>query len=315
VFISVQSFGLKPAVRTPNIAHVLFKKVTLVGVGLLGGSLGLALKRGRLAGSVTGFVRRAASVKECELAGAVDVATRHLDEAVTGAELIVLCTPIAQMRPLLEQMLPSLAINAIVTDVGSVKASVVKDLESLVAKAGAHFVGSHPMAGAEKTGVAWACADLFEDAVCVITPTPNSNHAAVRKVEQLWRAVGGRLLRLTPKVHDQLVSRSSHLPHVLAAQLANIVLNPVHPKQQALLCANGFRDTTRIASGSPEMWRDIAVANRDNLLRALRSFESELARFKAALRKGDSGAVSRFFQRAKRQRDSWSRKAGSASPE
>jgi prephenate dehydrogenase len=306
---------LKPGVRTPNIARVLFKKVTLVGVGLLGGSLGLALKQRRLAVSVAGFVRRAASVKECERAGAVDLATRDLHEVVAGADLIVLCTPIAQMRALVQRMLPSIEAGAIVTDVGSVKASVVSDLESLVTKAGAHFVGSHPMAGAEKTGVAWARADLFTDAVCVITPTPNSNRAALRHVEQLWKAVGARLLRLTPDLHDELVGRSSHLPHVLAAQLANSVLDPTHPKQQALLCANGFRDTTRIASGSPEMWRDIALANRDNLLSALRSFEGELARFKAALKKGDSAAVSRFFQRAKRQRDQWSRKARSTSPE
>jgi prephenate dehydrogenase len=245
----------------------------------------------------------------------VDLATRHLDEAVAAAELIVLCTPIAQMLPLVERMLPSIQAGAIVTDVGSVKASVVMDLESLLAGVRAHFVGSHPMAGAEKTGVAWARADLFADAVCVITPTPNSNRVALRRVEQLWKAVGARLLRLTPNLHDELVSRSSHLPHVLAAQLANSVLDPTHPRQQALLCANGFRDTTRIASGSPEMWRDIALANRDNLLRALGAFESELARFKAALKKGDSAAVSRFFQRAKRQRDRWSRKAGSTSPE
>jgi prephenate dehydrogenase len=212
----------------PETRGVRWKKISLIGVGLLGGSLGLALKKRRLAHSVVGFVRRAASIAECKRAGAVDHATLDLMEAAEGADLVVLCTPIAQMRPLVERMLPALKRGVIVTDVGSVKARVVTDVESLVSRAGAHFVGSHPMAGAEKTGVSAARADLFADAVCVVTPSAKSNPAAVRKVEQLWKSVGGRLLRLTPGTHDELVSRSSHLPHVVAAGLANLVLNPRH---------------------------------------------------------------------------------------
>ena len=209
-----------------------WKKVALVGVGLLGGSLGQALKQRGVAGSVAGFVRRAASVAECEKYGAVDSATIELEEAVGGADLVVLCTPILQMRPLVEAMLPALEPGAVVTDVGSVKGAVVRDLEKLAARAGAHFVGSHPMAGAEKMGVAAARPDLFVNAVCVVTPTPKSNPAAVRRTEQLWKAVGGRLLRLSPEAHDELVSRSSHLPHVAAAGLANLVLEPA-PAQSA----------------------------------------------------------------------------------
>ena len=282
----------------------------MVGVGLLGGSLGMALRKRRLAKSVVGFVRRSASVAECERHGAVDLATLDLARAVQGADLIVLCTPIAQMRPLVEQMLPALRRGAIVTDVGSVKGSVVRDLESLVARAGARFVGSHPMAGAEKTGVAAARADLFAGAVCAITPTRRSAPAAVRKVEQLWKAVGCRLLRLTPEAHDALVSRSSHLPHVVAAQLANLILNPKYPAEQGMLCANGFRDTTRIAASSPEMWRDIALANRANLLRALAAFTAGLQGFKRALKRGDARAVSAFFEQARERREQWSKGAG-----
>jgi prephenate dehydrogenase len=311
----VSNLQLETRVVKPETPGVHWKKVTLVGVGLLGGSLGLALKRRRLAGSVVGFVRRAASVAECEGLGAVHLATRDLRRAVEGAELIVLCTPIARMRPLVTQMLPVLEAGTILTDVGSVKGSVVRDLESLAAKAGAHFVGSHPMAGSEKTAVAAARADLFVNAVCVITPTRNSNKGAVRKVEQLWKSVGARLLRLTPQAHDDLVSRSSHLPHVVAAELANLVLGPEHPKEQGLLCANGFRDTTRIASGSPEMWRDIAMANRENLSRALSTFIDGLRDFQRALKCRDDQAVSEFFEKAKQRRDLWSGSAGSPSPE
>ena len=292
-----------------------WKKVTLVGVGLLGGSLGMAIRKCRLAGSLVGFVRRPASVAECERLGAVNLATLDLRRAVKGAKLIVLCTPIAQMRGLVEQMLPALKRGTIVTDVGSVKGSVVRDLESLVAKAGAHFVGSHPMAGAERMGVAAARADLFVGAVCVVTPTRKSNPAAVRKVERLWKSVGARLLKLTPKAHDDLVSRSSHLPHVVAAQLANLILSPEHPKEQRMLCANGFRDTTRIASSSPEMWRDIALANRKNLSRALEWFTDGLQDFRRALKSGDAQAVRKFFEQAKERRELWSNRAGSPSPE
>jgi prephenate dehydrogenase len=294
---------------------VRWKKITLIGVGLLGGSLGMALKKRRLAESVVGFVRRAASVAECEALGAVQYATRDLPLAVEGAELIVLCTPIAQMRPLVEQMLPALRPGAIVTDVGSVKGSVVRDLETLVARAGAHFIGSHPLAGSERMGVAAAREDLFVGAVCVVTPTRKSDRTAVRRVEQLWKALGARLLRLTPEAHDDLVSRSSHLPHVVAAQLARLILSPEHPKEQGMVCANGFRDTTRIASSSPEMWRDIALANRTNLSRALETFTAGLQEFRRALKNGDAQAISAFFEQARERRERWSKRTGSPSLE
>jgi len=169
------------------------------------------------------------------------------------------------MRALVQQFSPALKRGAIVTDVGSVKADVVRELESLLKKSGAHFIGSHPMAGGEKMGVQAARTDLYANAVCVLTPTKKSKAAAVRKLEQFWKSLGARTLRLDAAQHDLLVSRSSHLPHVVAAALVNLVLDPAHPQTQVGLCATGFRDTTRIASGSPEMWRDIALANRKNL--------------------------------------------------
>jgi prephenate dehydrogenase len=284
---------------------VFCQKIALMGVGLLGGSLGLALKQRKLAGQVAGYVRRPTSVEECSRLGAVDQATMDLAEAVHGAEVVVLCTPLAQMRGLVDRMLPALIPGAIVTDVGSVKAGIVSELEPVLARAGGHFLGSHPMAGAEKMGVSHARPDLFENAICILTPTPSSSSEALRRVRELWRSVGGRTIRLTPEVHDELVSRSSHLPHVVAAELANYVLSPAHPKVQAALCANGFRDSTRIASGSPEMWRDIAVANRLNLLRVLRVFIEDLQEFQVALENGDVRAVSDFFEKAKQRRDAW----------
>jgi len=294
---------------------VQFQKISIIGVGLLGGSIGLAVKRRRLAHEVAGYVRRAASLKDCERAGAVDYATTDLLAAVSKADLVIVCTPLAQMRSLAQQFLPALKRGAIVTDVGSVKAEVVRELDSLLKKSGAHFVGSHPMAGAEKTGVLAARENLFEKAVCVLTPTKKSNAAAVRKLDSFWQSLGARTLRLDAAQHDLLVSRSSHLPHVVAATLAGLVLNPAATKAQAGLCATGFRDTTRIASGSPEMWRDIALANRKNLSQSVDAFVGELKKFQTALKSGDAGAVENFFASAKSRRDKWCSKTISISSE
>jgi prephenate dehydrogenase len=294
---------------------VQFKKITIVGVGLLGGSIGLAVRRRKLAREVAGYVRRAASLKDCERAGAVDYATTDLLAAVSNADLVILCTPLAQMRPLAEQFLPSLKRGAIVTDVGSVKAGVVRELESLVQKAGAHFVGSHPMAGGEKMGVLAARADLYANSVCVVTPTKKSNVGAVRKLEKFWQSLGARTLRLDAAKHDLLVSRSSHLPHVAAATLANLVLHPSNSKNQTALCATGFRDTTRIASGSPEMWRDIVLANRKNVSRSVDAFVAELKKFQSAIKWNNAKAVEKFFADAKSRRDNWCACLASTSPE
>jgi prephenate dehydrogenase len=199
--------------------------------------------------------------------------------------------------------------------VGSVKAGVVRELDALLKKSGAQFIGSHPMAGAEKTGVLAARKNLFENAVCVLTPAKKSNAAAVRKLEQFWKSLGARVLKMDAAQHDLFVSRSSHLPHVVAATLAGLVLHPAQPKAQTALCATGFRDTTRIASGSPEMWRDIALANRKNLSRAVDAFAGELKKFQTALKSGDGSAVEKFFTTAKTRRDHWCAKAKTISSE
>ncbi len=292
-----------------------WQKITLVGVGLLGGSLGQAVRRRGLAGRVAGYVRRAESIRECLDAGAVDEGFTELEPAAAGADLIVLSTPIAQMAGLVSRLQAGLKPGALITDVGSVKASVVAALEPLVHGTGASFVGSHPMAGAERMGVKAARPDLFENAICVVTPTPQSPPPLVQKLEEFWRSVGGRPMRLSPELHDDLVSRSSHLPHVVAAELANYVLSPVHPREQSILCATGFRDTTRVASGSPEMWRDICLANRRNLARVLGVFIEDLQEFQLALENADSRAIAEFFEQGKARRDAWQSQAASPSPE
>jgi prephenate dehydrogenase len=294
---------------------VSWQKITLIGVGLLGGSLGLAVQQRKLAARIEGYVRRSATISECEKLGILHFAYRDLARSVEGADLVVFCTPIAQMKDLALALAPHLRPGTVVTDVGSVKGTVVADLEPVFQAAGAVFIGSHPMAGGEKTGVSAARADLFQNAVCVVTPTAATPRPTLEKIEQFWRDLGSRVLRLSPEAHDDLVGRSSHLPHVVAAELANYVLSPVHPKEQALLCATGFRDTTRIASGSSEMWRDIALANRKNLSRVLGVFIEDLQEFQLALDNGDTRTIEEFFDKAKQRRDAWCGQSASLSPE
>lgn len=292
-----------------------FEKVSLIGVGLLGGSLGMALRQRKLAKRVDACVRRESSIAECLNAGAADTVTLDLSAAVGGADLVILCTPLAQMRDLAERMLPSLKPGAIVTDVGSVKSSVVQDLTPMIARVGAEFIGSHPMAGSEKTGVTAAQADLFQGALCLITPGPTASAQAIRSIQTLWKGVGCATMLMRPETHDDLVSRSSHLPHIVAAGLANYVLSPANPKEQSMLCATGFRDTTRIASGSPEVWRDILLANRKHLSRVLGVFIEDLRDLQLAIERADTAAIEEFLANAKQRRDQWVEKNRTIAPE
>ncbi|MRR32006.1 prephenate dehydrogenase/arogenate dehydrogenase family protein, partial [bacterium] len=293
---------------TENL-EVKWDKITIVGAGLLGGSLGMALRERQLADRVVAYVRREASIEECERQGAADLATCDLLSAVRDAQMVILCTPIARMRPLLSRALPAIAPGTIITDVGSVKGPLARHLEPLASKAAAHYIGSHPMAGSEKTGVFAAKPDLFDNAVCAITPTRKTDPGALNAVVQFWTKLGCKPIELTPGVHDVLVSRASHLPHVLAATLAGLVLEPGSRPELRLLCATGFRDTTRIASGSPEMWRDIVLSNRKAITKALDDFEARLSQFRRLLGDSDGDALLNFLADAKEKRDTWAGRA------
>lgn len=279
--------------------------MAIIGVGLLGGSLGMALRRRGLAGEVFGVVRRTETGVEAVEVGAVDRADTGLREGVRGADLVVLCTPVARMGALARDLAPFLKPGACVTDVGSVKRTVVLDSEGPIGAAGGFFVGSHPMAGSEKTGVKAAREDLFCGAVSVVTPTEDSVAEAVGRVRGLWESVGARVLTMTPAHHDDMVSRSSHLVHLVAAGLARFVLSPEHPAEQAWLCAAGFRDTTRVASGSPEMWRDIALGNREAILNALTGMERSLKELRGLLETRNGPGLEAFLRSAKERRDAW----------
>ncbi len=283
-----------------------WNNISIIGAGLLGGSIALAVKNRGVASKVFACVRSDSTLAQCVRLEIADVVTKDIQTAVETVGIgHPFCTPLSQMAAMATQMQPFLKPGTIVTDVGSVKTTVVNELEPILRRGGVEFVGSHPMAGSEKVGVASARANLFQNAVCLVTPSFRCSSEAVARVEAFWKALGGSPIRMTPETHDDLVSRSSHLPHVVAAELANYVLSPVHPKEQARVCANGFRDTTRIASGSPEMWRDIALANRKNLGRVLGVFIEDLQEFQLALERGDVQVIDEFFTKAKQRRDTW----------
>ena len=284
----------------PIITPVQFQKLTLIGVGLLGGSIGLAAKQRGVAHRVCGLVRREESIAECLAAGAVDEATLDITEAVTDANLVILCTPVGQMGELATTLKPHLAADAIVTDVGSVKASVLAAVEPVLPR----FVGSHPLCGSEKSGVAHARGDLLEGAVCAVTPTEASPAEVVETISKFWNALGSRVVNLTAADHDAIVARTSHLPHVLASALVNAVVASPHVGESDFL-GSGFRDTTRLASGDAGMWRDIAMGNAAAIAAALEDLQAEIGRLKTALSEKDAAALENFFAEGQSVRDDW----------
>ena len=280
-------------------------KLTIVGAGLLGGSLGLAVKERGLAKRVTALVRRPESVSECQALGVADEVTLDEAEAISDADLIVLCTPVASMAGLAKRWLQHLKNGAVVTDVGSTKRQLVDELTPMIAGAGAYFVGSHPMAGSAQAGPSAARADLFDGALCVVTPTDATDAEALISVNEFWKNLSSEPVAMLADDHDQLVARCSHLPHLLASALARRVLDPSHGELQKQLCATGFRDMSRLASGSPVMWRDIVRSNREAILAVIEEYVAELDQLRQLISEDSSEAIEGWLDEAKRARDDW----------
>lgn len=253
----------------------------------------MAARHSKLAGNVTVWARRPEAAEEAYKLGAAAEATTDLHRAVADAELVVLAVPIGAM-PALAKQIPA---ECIVTDVGSVKYPVVTALSDLLPR----FVGSHPMAGSEQSGIEAARRDLFEGAVCIVTPRQDTDQAALRTVHDFWKAIGCNVRTLSPEAHDEIVARISHLPHVVAAALVSAVC---HDGEQKLGFAGpGFKDTTRIASGPVEMWTEICMENRHEIGRALDELMEELGGVRAALENADAIELRAMLKRAKHLRD------------
>jgi prephenate dehydrogenase len=278
----------------------MLRKISILGPGLLGGSIGLAARQRKVAKRVVMWARRPDAADQAWQLGAADEATNDLAKAVADAELVVLATPIGVMRALVEQMRPALPEGCIVTDVGSVKYPVVTTLSDALAGK-ARFVGSHPMAGSEQSGIEAARRDLFDNAVCIVTPREDTDKAALQVVYDFWKAIGCTVKTLAPQEHDEIVARISHLPHLVAAAVVNVVCNDgAHPLN---FVGPGFKDFTRIAGGPFEMWTEICLENREEIGRALEALIEDLGKVRAAVKNADAVELRAMLKRAKHFRD------------
>ena len=276
-----------------------FKKITIIGVGLIGGSIGLAIRTRRVAGEVIGVFRHRSTSKKALKANAVDTAAMSVREGVRDADLIIIASPVHSIPVLIKEAAKYAKPGAIITDAGSTKNWIVQSVEKALKNARpVYFVGSHPMAGSEHAGVEYARADLLAGAPCIVTKNVKTNSAALKKVISFWVALGAKVKIMSPAAHDKSVSLISHLPHIVAFGLAGAV-----PEKELQYAAEGFKDTTRVASSDPELWADIFLTNRDQILKSGKLFEKYYRNILSAVSRGDHSATVSALKKAKAKRD------------
>ena len=280
-----------------------FSQITIIGVGLLGASLAKVCRARNLVDTIVGFGRNADTLKRAEQQKVIDRGTTDLKDAVQEADLVVLCSPVGAIASRFREMAPHLKSGCIVTDVGSVKAPLVRDIEPAVPE-GVHYVPAHPIAGAEKSGLDAATADLYEGARCILTPTPETDPGALEHVRKFWQDVGMHVQLLDAGEHDFIYGAVSHLPHVVAFALINTVGQIKTGSQEDLLSlsAGGLRDITRIASSDPVMWRDIFLANKTHVVELIGRLEETLGHIKELIEAGDAQALEECFKNANNHR-------------
>ena len=275
---------------------MMMKRICIVGVGLIGGSIGMDVKHLHLASEVIGVVRRKESISESVKLGAVDYATLDVSEGIKDSDFIILAAPISKLFSLAEKI----KSNAVIIDVASVKGKLVNQLEKIL---GGNYVGTHPMAGSEKRGVAAACAGLFTGANCIITPTENTKSKAISAVVDFWQKLGAKVITLSVDEHDKLVALTSHMPHIVAASLVNTIAD----NKKAISCIGpGFKDSTRIAASPPVLWREICEWNKDAILASLKEFRTELSDIEILINSGNWNELLNKLEKAKDlRRDKW----------
>jgi prephenate dehydrogenase len=276
-----------------------FKKITIIGVGLIGGSIGLGIRKKRLAGEVAGVFRRKSTLRKALKAKAVDTATLSLREGVRNADVIIVASPVHSIPALVKEAARYAKKGAVITDAGSTKDWINDNVKKVLRNTrSVRFVGSHPMAGSEHAGVEYARTDLLSGAPCIVTKDKDTDSAAFRKIVSLWAALGAKVKIMSPASHDRSVSLISHLPHIVAFSLAGAV-----PEKDLQYAAEGFKDTTRVASSDPELWADIFLTNRDQILRSGKMFERYYRQILKAVSRGDHAATVKALKKAKAKRD------------
>ena len=275
----------------------LFRRVAIIGVGFMGASLGLAIKKKGLAKDVVGIGRHETSLREAIDVGAIDESFLDLKKGIQGTDLIVLATPVAAIQEILELLGKEHHRGCIITDLGSTKASIVEKAEKVLHHS-VLFVGSHPLVGSEKKGPTYANAALYENALCVMTPTDKTNRLAKEKVRHFWTQLGSQVKIMTPQEHDEALAFASHLPHLVAFGLMKSI-----PDQFLEFSPQGLRDTTRIAASDALMWRDISLSNHKNILKSLDETVKVLSAIRKAIVSSDGPALEEIFKTAKAKRE------------
>jgi prephenate dehydrogenase len=271
-------------------------RVAIVGVGLIGGSIGLALRERRLASEVVGVGRNQTSLSKARQLGAVDRFSTDIQEGVADANFIIVCTPVDTIAEFVHRISTMCRSDALITDAGSTKEAIVSAIERQQAgqPRGPYFVGSHPLAGDHRTGVEFARADLLGGRKVIVTPTAKSDRNALAKVGDFWTSLGAVVMEMSPAEHDAALAATSHLPHLVA-----FALTAATPQDLLPLAASGWRDTTRIAGGDPNMWRPIFTANRAHVLAALERFEGLVGEMRSALATGDERRLMQILEQAR----------------
>lgn len=285
----------------------MFKKIVIFGVGLIGGSVALALKQQPHAPHITGVGRSAQSLQEALDLGLIDSAETDVALALKEADLVLIATPVAQTPTILKAILPYLTDTTVITDAGSTKSDVMSYASAALGRRVNQFVGGHPIAGAEKSGPAAALAELYVGKNVILTPDAMTSAQAVEKVTWLWQQCGAVVSRMTALEHDSVFAAVSHLPHLLAFALVEDLAGRKNSELLFKFAASGFRDFTRIAGSHPEMWRDIALANRAALLNELKCYQQALAEMTVLLEAGNGQALHDLFEHASRARNDWAK--------
>lgn len=271
---------------------IKFGRIAIIGVGLIGGSLGLALKKKRLATSIIGVSRHKKSIRLAEASGTIDTGSCDL-RIIKDANLVIFACPVKTILALAPKVVRLIRKDCLVSDVGSTKSRIVRELEKIFP----NYIGSHPLAGSQKHGVAYARGDLFLNSLVLVTPTRHTNQAAYARIKAFWQAMGAKVIDLSPERHDIILSLISHLPHAAAFSLINSV-----PRQYLRFASTGLKDTSRIAESSPELWSDIFLSNQKNMLKAISIFEQKLSGIKSAIAKNDKAKLMKLLDHAQRMR-------------
>lgn len=282
---------------------MLIDHLSIIGVGLIGGSLARALRKAKLVGRVTGCNRCEDTLKKAVELGVIDDYTLDISEAVKGTDVVVIGTPLSTTEKLLPQIAEALDTKTVLTDVGSAKASVVNAARAALGNQFPRFVPGHPIAGTEQSGVEASFAELFVEHRVILTPVEETCDKAHKLITDMWQAVGADVINLDVKHHDEVLAATSHLPHMLAYALVDCLAGMQERDEIFKYAAGGFADFTRIASSNPDMWHDICFSNRDALLKTLDVFSEHINQIKGAIEKSDSEQLLEIFTRAKQARD------------